>query len=357
MRKRSSTDTFVAARLWIDNNRWRGVPFLLRTGKRLAQSHQRVSLILREPTGTLSGLPKSGNVLSFELKGDGAIGLRLVAKQPGPELALRAAETVLPLDGVDGAEPLPPYVRLIHDVLLGDRSLFTRPDGLAAVWDVAEPLLAEPAAHPPLRTGLVGTEGGRRPRRARRVVARRLSPWRDGTIAVVLRWITAGESHGVALVAVLDGLPAGVEVTTADVGRDLARRRLGYGRGARMKFEQDEVELTGGVRHGLTMGGPGRDPRRQHRVAEVDDGDGRPTRSTRTCSPRRRATRRSPVRVPGTRTSSACRSTTSTTRARCSSGRARARRPRAWRWPLSRRPSCARRSASRSSAMSWESAR
>jgi chorismate synthase len=72
----------------------------------------------------------------------------------------------------------------------------------------------------------------------------------------VLRWITAGESHGPALVAVLDGLPAGVEVTTADLARDLARRRLGYGRGARMKFEQDEVELTGGVRHGVTMGGP-----------------------------------------------------------------------------------------------------
>lgn len=72
----------------------------------------------------------------------------------------------------------------------------------------------------------------------------------------MLRWITAGESHGPALVAVLDGLPAGVEVTTADLARDLARRRLGYGRGARMKFEQDEVELTGGVRHGVTMGGP-----------------------------------------------------------------------------------------------------
>jgi chorismate synthase len=72
----------------------------------------------------------------------------------------------------------------------------------------------------------------------------------------VLRWMTAGESHGPALVAVADGLPAGIAVTSADVGRDLARRRLGYGRGARMKFEQDEVELTGGVRHGLTMGGP-----------------------------------------------------------------------------------------------------
>jgi len=72
----------------------------------------------------------------------------------------------------------------------------------------------------------------------------------------VLRWITAGESHGPAIVAVLDGMPSGVEVTTAVVARDLARRRLGYGRGARMSFEADELELTGGVRHGRTMGGP-----------------------------------------------------------------------------------------------------
>jgi chorismate synthase len=72
----------------------------------------------------------------------------------------------------------------------------------------------------------------------------------------MLRWITAGESHGPELVAVLEGLPAGISVTTAEVQAALARRRLGYGRGARMKFEQDEVSLSGGVRHGLTMGGP-----------------------------------------------------------------------------------------------------
>jgi len=72
----------------------------------------------------------------------------------------------------------------------------------------------------------------------------------------MLRWITAGESHGPELVAVLEGLPAGIPVTTSDVQDALARRRLGYGRGARMKFEQDEVSLSGGVRHGLTMGGP-----------------------------------------------------------------------------------------------------
>jgi chorismate synthase len=72
----------------------------------------------------------------------------------------------------------------------------------------------------------------------------------------MLRWLTAGESHGQALVAVLEGLPAGVEVTTDDVADALARRRLGYGRGARMKFERDEVTFVGGFRHGLTLGSP-----------------------------------------------------------------------------------------------------
>jgi chorismate synthase len=72
----------------------------------------------------------------------------------------------------------------------------------------------------------------------------------------MLRWLTAGESHGPLLVGVLEGLPAGVRLTTDDLRASLARRRLGYGRGARMKFEQDDVRLVGGVRHGLTMGGP-----------------------------------------------------------------------------------------------------
>jgi chorismate synthase len=72
----------------------------------------------------------------------------------------------------------------------------------------------------------------------------------------MLRWLTAGESHGPALVAVLEGLPAGTSITTKEVAAELLRRRAGYGRGARMSFEQDEVELLGGVRHGLTLGSP-----------------------------------------------------------------------------------------------------
>jgi chorismate synthase len=72
----------------------------------------------------------------------------------------------------------------------------------------------------------------------------------------MFRWLTAGESHGRALVAICEGVPAGVRVSTEDIAAALARRRAGYGRGARMTFEQDEVELTGGVRHGRTLGGP-----------------------------------------------------------------------------------------------------
>ncbi len=79
---------------------------------------------------------------------------------------------------------------------------------------------------------------------------------RRDRLVIVLRWLTAGESHGQALVAVLDGVPAGIEITSDEIGHELARRRLGYGRGARMAFEQDVVTILGGVRHGRTLGSP-----------------------------------------------------------------------------------------------------
>jgi chorismate synthase len=72
----------------------------------------------------------------------------------------------------------------------------------------------------------------------------------------MLRYLTAGESHGRALVAVLEGLPSGVPLTSGEIARELARRRLGYGRGKRMRFEQDRLEVLGGLRHGRTLGSP-----------------------------------------------------------------------------------------------------
>ena len=72
----------------------------------------------------------------------------------------------------------------------------------------------------------------------------------------MLRYLTAGESHGPALVVIIEGLPAGLPLTIDEIGDELARRRLGYGRGPRMRFERDEVEFLGGVRHGATLGSP-----------------------------------------------------------------------------------------------------
>jgi len=141
VKSRSTTDTYVAARLWVDNRRWRGVPFLLRTGKRLAAGAERVSVVLRTPSSPMAALPARAGVLSFSLSGAGEIDLTLLAKKPGIELDMAAATVRLPLAELPGADPLPAYARLIHDVLSGDRSLFTRPDGLAAAWRVVEPLL------------------------------------------------------------------------------------------------------------------------------------------------------------------------------------------------------------------------
>ncbi|RFU19447.1 glucose-6-phosphate dehydrogenase [Geodermatophilus marinus] len=142
----SRTDTYVAARLWVDTDRWRDVPFVLRTGKRMAASEQRVSLLMRVPEGPVTDPPGHGNVLSLSLSGSGAVDLALVAKQPGPDLALARATATLELADVPGGTPLPPYASLLHDVLVGDRSLFTSGDGLAQAWRAFAPLQEDPPA-------------------------------------------------------------------------------------------------------------------------------------------------------------------------------------------------------------------
>jgi glucose-6-phosphate 1-dehydrogenase len=145
----STTDTFAAARLWIDTDRWQGVPFLLRTGKRLAASEQRVSLVMRPVDGPLTGVPDQGNVLTFSLAGSGELVTSLVLKRPGADFDLVQGELSLALDSVAGGDPLPPYVALLNDVLTGDRSLFTSSAGLEQAWRVADPLLRNrPQVHP-----------------------------------------------------------------------------------------------------------------------------------------------------------------------------------------------------------------
>jgi len=150
----SQTDTFIAARLWVDTDRWRGVPFLLRTGKCLAVSEQRVTLTLRPPSdGPVTGAPPAA--LSLSLKGSGEVDITVVAKRPGPELALATGTAPLPLSHGDGPD-LPAYALLLRDVVVGDRSLFTSPQGLDAAWRTLAPVLEK---RPPVQAYAPGSWG------------------------------------------------------------------------------------------------------------------------------------------------------------------------------------------------------
>ncbi|GIG28569.1 hypothetical protein [Cellulomonas marina] len=138
----SSTDTFVAARLWVDSDRWRGVPFVLRTGKRMAASAQQVTLLLRAPD-RMFGQDVGPNQVSVSLSGSGTLRVTTTVKRPGPDLALDTGTLSLPLADVEPGRSLPPYAGLLADVLAGDRTLFTSAEGLAAAWEAFAPLLGD----------------------------------------------------------------------------------------------------------------------------------------------------------------------------------------------------------------------
>lgn len=137
----STTDTFVAARLWIDNDRWRGVPFLLRTGKRMARSAQQVTLVLRPPAGPLATHIPTPNALAFDLTGAGRLRLRTTVKDPGPDLTLLATgDAEIDLGDVGDRGWLQPYESLLLDVISGDRTLFTSAAGLRHAFTAFAPL-------------------------------------------------------------------------------------------------------------------------------------------------------------------------------------------------------------------------
>jgi glucose-6-phosphate 1-dehydrogenase len=163
---RSRTETFVALRAWVDNDRWRDVPFLLRTGKALAQDRRVITVSLRDPEEPL--FPRADraqdgerpNEVVFEMHEDPQIAVGVRVKAPGPELAV--TKTALSVD-VERAlhEPgagLEAYERLLHDVLLGDHLLFTRADEVERLWACAQPLLDEPPDPQPYPTGSWGPD-------------------------------------------------------------------------------------------------------------------------------------------------------------------------------------------------------
>jgi glucose-6-phosphate 1-dehydrogenase len=155
----SDTETFVAARVSIDNWRWAGVPFYLRTGKRMPEKRQVATIAFRDPPRRMFGSSNGfgPNELVFELGDPGKISTSFLAKIPGPTMQLGpAAFTFDYKDSFTSAHQVEPYERLIHDALIGDSTLFTRADGIERLWEVSAPLLADPPAVHPYLAGSWG---------------------------------------------------------------------------------------------------------------------------------------------------------------------------------------------------------
>jgi len=155
----SQTDTFVAMRVSVENWRWAGVPFYLRTGKRLAESRRLLTITFRDPPRRMfeSDQGFSPNELVFDLGDRGGISATFLAKVPGPTMQLGRARFRFDYEeSFAGDHELEAYERLIHDALLGDRTLFTRADGIERLCEVSAPVLQAP---PPVRIYEPGTWG------------------------------------------------------------------------------------------------------------------------------------------------------------------------------------------------------
>lgn len=146
----SETETFVAARVFIDNWRWAGVPFYLRTGKRMAEQRSSVTLGFRDPPRRMfrnvAAQGFGSDHLTMELGPHEGISITFLAKIPGPSIELGPASMNFHYEGSFGSELIEAYERLLHDALLGDRTLFTRADGIERTWEI----IAEVLERPPL---------------------------------------------------------------------------------------------------------------------------------------------------------------------------------------------------------------
>jgi glucose-6-phosphate 1-dehydrogenase len=184
----SETETFVALRCEVDNWRWSGVPFYLRTGKRMAEGSRIISIAYREPPQSMfpngSGVGEYGpDHLTFDLDESGRLSLSFYGKRPGPGMMLDKASLQFSLHEVEHADDtLEAYERLIRDAMAGDHTLFTTAEGIERLWEISAPLLESP---PPVQGYEPGTYGPEQieeliaPNEWRLPFARR---WREGKV-------------------------------------------------------------------------------------------------------------------------------------------------------------------------------
>lgn len=161
----SQTETFVALRCEIDNWRWAGVPFYLRTGKRMAEGSRIISVAFREPPKSMfpqgSGVGAQGpDHLTFDLADASRLSLSFYGKRPGPGLVLDKASLQFSLQETGYADDaLEAYERLTYDAMAGDQTLFTMAEGIERLWEISAPLLADPPALEPYLPGSWGPAG------------------------------------------------------------------------------------------------------------------------------------------------------------------------------------------------------
>ena len=138
----SDVETFVALEAFVDNDRWRGVPFHLRTGKAMAETRRTVTLRFREPESSVFGTGLAPDELVLELTDDAQVHVELLGKRPGPEMELAPATMRLDLgEELPHDEPLEAYERLLLDILHGDHTLFAHADETRRLWEVCQPVL------------------------------------------------------------------------------------------------------------------------------------------------------------------------------------------------------------------------
>jgi glucose-6-phosphate 1-dehydrogenase len=158
----SRTETFIAMRAGIDNWRWSGVPFFLRTGKRLAEQRRLLTIAFREPPRQMFRAARAfvedygPDHISFDLGNPGGIITSFLAKVPGPQMRLGQARMEFTYEGSFGTQGLEPYERLTYDAMLGDRTLFSNADGIENLWAASNDLLRDP---PPLHRYPPGSYG------------------------------------------------------------------------------------------------------------------------------------------------------------------------------------------------------
>jgi len=161
----SDTETFVAVKAFVDNWRWEGVPFYLRSGKRLGESRHLLTIAYARPPRRMFPLDCDQiaesfghDHLTFELGDPGSISASFLAKVPGPRIQLGEAHMKFSYADTFGGpdEALDPYERLIHDVMVGDRTLFTSSEAIERLWEVSEPVLREPPPAIPYEPGSWG---------------------------------------------------------------------------------------------------------------------------------------------------------------------------------------------------------